>query len=354
MKENQETDFNLDSMSLSEKLGNFDCVLVSKRDLCSESRINQICKSTSMRNIILLPSLNDKTSELYYGLLSPRETLKISRAEQYIKTEFNKHLFVYGGYSVEDVSRVSAFVSLLAERINSMKVEDRTGTRLLSPFEKCLLVHDIASNQHYEKDANPVASKSIYGGLLSGHMDCSGCAKFMCELLKLCAIPAVTESIIVKEESGFDFDNAFHCVCKVLIFDPIYQIKGAYICDPTFDMTENGEFSGIDYAMVNMTEYLKKICAEVDFSQNKLDLLQTYRNITKSHISNRLGGINLDKMLQMPTLISKQKFIKALKNIYRARENSESRIERIIRGKFENSCREFYEEKTFGDFLNER
>ena len=119
-------------------------------------------------------------------------------------------------------------------------------------------------------------------------------------------------------------------------------------------MTENGEFSGIDYAMVNMTEYLKKICAEVDFSQNKLDLLQTYRNITKSHISNRLGGINLDKMLQMPTLISKQKFIKALKNIYRARENSESRIERIIRGKFENSCREFYEEKTFGDFLNER
>ncbi len=354
MEENAEKKLNFDSMTLAEKLGNFEGVLVSKHDLNVESRIDKICNSTSMKNVIVVPSLNASASEFYYGIFSPKEVVKILKAEKYIQKVYNKNLFVYGGYSVEDVARVSNYVTFLAERINTMTVETYRGKRLLTPFEKCLLVHEIVSSQHYENDTNPVASKSIYGGLLSGHMDCSGCAKFMCELLKLCAIPAVTESIIVQEENGFNFENAFHCACKVLIFDPIYQIKGVYICDPTFDMAENDQLSGIDYAVVEVNEYFKRTYAEVDFVEDKLDLLETYRNITKSRVTSRLGNINLDKLLQNPTKISREKFVKAIRNIYFARGTSQDRISILIKEKLNNSSRKFYEERTFEEGLREK
>lgn len=322
-------------MSLNEKLGNENAVLVSKHDIMFLTQIDAICESTQMRNLVLSPSIDADKSKLFYGFFSRQEKLRFLKFAQYVQRKHNKNLFVYGGYSVESVAKVSDAILDLADRINSAKIESVGRFRGLSPLEKCLYVHNVASSISYGSSENPASCKSIYGGLIDGNMDCSGRANFMCELLKLCSIPAVTETFIMREGDKYDFESAFHRVCKVLLFDPIYQIKGVYICDPTFDVENENLPARFDYAMLSMREYLNKTYADVDFSQDLKGLLKVYRNISKIKTTDDKELARLEDLTANSLVINRGWLVNSLINMFVAKGNTREDAIKKVQERFE-------------------
>lgn len=293
-------DFRLKKFSLSEKLGLENGFLVQKKDLSTVRKIEQTCRVAKGENLVLYLPFNDEQDSFFAGLFNPREIKYFLNIEKYIKAVYNKNLFVYGGYSISSVAKASEIFYNLAKNINELKINDRH----LSPLEKCLLIHEISSNMTYKIEKNPVASKSIYGALLSGHADCKGCSLFMTELLKLCSIPATRVSFIVPENGNFSYENSFHSACKVLIQDPYYNFKGIYICDPTFDMCNEKNSCKFEYLAISKREYIEKSGGEEDISNDKNAMFNTYKKITKRRLYGANAYEQLEKLEERPDEIS--------------------------------------------------
>ena len=176
-------------------------------------------------------------------------------------------------FSVADLMKLENLLDLM---VKDIKESD------LSPYEKYIAVYNIVRSfkqyQYYENSETkdhevPDQSRNIYLILMNEWIVCVGYSQLLNELLKKVDISSIHWIV----------DHRKHLRSYVHIQDEKYNIDGFYMCDPTWDRTQEDIILKPGVHMNMTLEQSHRLCPDLDIddrllSSDPFDMLSYLKN----------------------------------------------------------------------------